>query len=84
MTHGSTCTRRVQPIFAVTLAAALLVRGVGQSLELTSIDPPAPPGSTSPALAAEDPTTLIKEHEILMTWLEPGAAGGRLRFAPAA
>ena len=53
----------------------------GPSLALTSIDPPAPPGSTSPALAAEDPTTITREHEILMTWLEPGETGGRLRFA---
>ena len=53
----------------------------GPSLALTSIDPPAPPGSTSPALAAEDPTTVTREHEILMTWLEPGETGGRLRFA---
>ena len=30
----------------------------GPSLALTSIDPPAPPGATSPALAAEDPTTI--------------------------
>ena len=53
----------------------------GPSLALTSIDPPAPPGSTSPALAAEDPTTVTREREILMTWLEPGETGGRLRFA---
>src|SRR5438552_10687466 len=53
----------------------------GPSLALSSIDPPAPPGSTSPALAAEDPTTITREHEILMTWLEPGETGGRLRFA---
>ena len=47
----------------------------------TSIDPPAPRGSTSPALAAESPTTFTKEHEILMTWLAPGKSGGRLQFA---
>jgi hypothetical protein len=52
-----------------------------QSLAPTSIDPPAPPGSTFPALAAESPTTVTKEHEILMTWLAPGKSGGRLRFA---
>lgn len=46
--------------------------------EPTAIDPPAPPGSTSPALAAEGATTASKGHDVLMTWLEPD---GRLRFA---
>ena len=44
----------------------------------TAIDPPAPLGSTYPALAAEGATTVRKGHDVLMTWLEPG---GRLRFA---
>ncbi len=43
-----------------------------------SIDPPAPPGSNLPALAVEGPTTFSKEHEVLLTWLEPR---GRLRFS---
>ena len=63
-----------------TAGEAALVHA-GPSLERMSIDPPAPPGSTSPALAAEDPTAVSKEHEILITWLEPGEAGGRLEFA---
>lgn len=45
------------------------------------IDPPAPPGSRLPALAAEDATTLRRGHDVLMTWLEPREGGGRLRFA---
>ncbi len=53
----------------------------GQSLEPRSVDPPAPPGSMSPALAVEGPTTAVKDHEILMTWLAPGESGGRLAFA---
>ena len=53
----------------------------GLSQKLISIDPPARPGSTSPALAVEAPTTVIREHQILMTWLEPGESGRRLRFA---
>jgi peroxiredoxin len=53
----------------------------GRSLQPTSIDPPAPPGSTSPALTAESPTPGTKEHEVLMTWLAPGESGGRLMFA---
>jgi peroxiredoxin len=53
----------------------------GQSLAPTAIDPPAPPGSTFPALAAEGAATVTKEHEILMTWLAPSASGGRLSFA---
>ena len=53
----------------------------GESLEPARIDPPAPLGSTSPALAAERPATVTKEPEILMTWLVPGKSGGRLRFA---
>lgn len=55
--------------------------GAGEALEPVSIDPPAPPGSGSPALAAENVTTLRRGHDVLLTWLEPGAAGGRLRFA---
>ncbi len=45
------------------------------------IDPPAQPGSATPALAAEGPTAVAREHEILMTWLEPTESGRRLRFA---
>ncbi len=45
---------------------------------MVSNDPPAAPGSAYPALAAEGATTVDKGHDILMTWLEPGA---RLRFA---
>lgn len=48
---------------------------------ITPIDPPAPPGSTLPALAAEGPTTFNREPEVLLTWLEPGERGGRLKFA---
>ncbi len=48
---------------------------------VTSIDPPAPPGSTSPALAVEPPTTLNTEFEFVMTWLAPDKLGGRLMFA---
>lgn len=53
----------------------------GLSLELLPIDPPAPPGASAPALAAENVTTLRRDHDVLMTWLEPGEGGGRLRFA---
>jgi len=49
--------------------------------QIVSIDPPAPIGSTFPSLAVESPTTVIKEHQILMTWLEPGESGRRLRFS---
>ena len=48
---------------------------------LVSIDPPAPLGSTSPTLAAEKYITVNEEHDILMTWLEPGKTGGKLMFA---
>lgn len=49
---------------------------------ITPTDPPAPAGSTAPAIAAESPTPGASDHpEILMTWLEPGASGGRLRFS---
>lgn len=96
MTRVGRCTRRGKAvsagIFTATLAAAFAAGPpetagepapveAGPSLAPTSIDPPAPPGSTSPALAAEGPKTVTKEHEILMTWLEPGESGGRLRFA---
>lgn len=69
-------------VFAAALAAlAGLASGdVQPSLEPVSIDPPAAPGSTSPAVATESVTTLREEHDVLMTWLEPGAAG-RLKFA---
>ena len=74
-------TRRVHPgsasIFAAILAAVVCVAlgeeqplepgEAGQPLEPTSIDPPAPLGSTSPAIAAEDPTTVSTEHEVIMT-----------------
>ena len=53
----------------------------GKSLEPRSIDPPASPGSLSPALAAEGATTASKGHDILMTWLEPDQSGWALRFA---
>lgn len=49
--------------------------------ELLWIDPPAPAGSRFPALAVEGPTTVIKGHQILMTWLEPNKPGWRLRFS---
>ena len=75
-------------IFAALLAAVVCAAwGEGQpadagpSLQPTSIDPPAPPGSTSPAIAAEDPTTVSREHEVIMTWLAPGEHGGRLSFS---
>lgn len=51
------------------------------SRSFISIDPPAAPGSISPALAVEGPTTLIRNHQILMTWLEPYESGRRLKFA---
>ena len=51
---------------------------VGRSREIASIDPPAASGSTHPTLASEAVTTLRQEHDVLMTWLEPG---GSLRFA---
>jgi peroxiredoxin len=53
----------------------------GSSFAATPIDPPASPGSGSPALAAENVVTLRRGHDVLMTWLEPGESGGRLRFA---
>lgn len=76
-------------IGAVLLTVGCLSLAQAQSLgakadpaqEITSIDPPAAPGSTLPALAVEGPTTVIKEHQILMTWLEPAEFGSRLRFA---
>ncbi|RPH54353.1 hypothetical protein EHM82_06995, partial [bacterium] len=74
--------RRSAAIFVALLTTvACLASSQEQSLASTSIDPPAPAGSTLPALAVEGPTTLNREHEILMTWLEPGEPGGRLRFA---
>jgi cytochrome c biogenesis protein CcmG, thiol:disulfide interchange protein DsbE len=46
--------------------------------EPVPIDPPAAPGSTSPALTAEKPTVSSRDHDVLMTWLEPG---GKLKFS---
>lgn len=67
---------------AFLLLAASAVPGRAQEpLTPAAIDPPAPPGSILPAVAAEGATTVTREHEILMTWLEPGEARGRLRFA---
>ncbi len=53
----------------------------GPPSEPVNIDPPARPGSTLPAVASEDVTTLKREHDVLMTWLEPSASGGRLKFS---
>ncbi len=66
---------------AVASFAAPFDAGPSPGGHPTSIDPPAPPGSASPALAAESPATAGKEDEILMTWLAPGESGGRLLFA---
>ncbi len=49
--------------------------------EIAEIDPPAAPGASSPTIASEGATTVTRDHEILMTWLEPGESGERLRFA---
>lgn len=82
-------------LFAATLAvAAMLTMAEGptepppdpfslesSSLDPTPIDPPAAPGSTSPAIAAEGATTYLKGHYVLMTWLEPGDSGGSLKFS---
>jgi len=68
----------LQPGSVAVIAATLALACLASGQEPRSIDPPARPGSTSPALAAESPTTVSKEEEILMTWLEPD---GRLRFA---
>lgn len=53
----------------------------GPDLVPTIIDPPAEPGSTSPTIAAEIPMTQVDRYDILMTWLAPGAKGGRLMFS---
>ena len=65
-------------IFVATLAA---FADLSLAEELTSIDPPARPGSSHPAIASEGVTTLREEHDVLMTWLEPGPSGMRLRFS---
>lgn len=70
-----------QPGEAETAVQTGAAPPVVRASKATPIDPPAPIGSTSPALAVEGPRTVTKEHEILMTWLEPGESGGRLRFA---
>jgi thiol-disulfide isomerase/thioredoxin len=53
----------------------------GEVPEPLPIDPPTPPGAAFPALAAESATTVSQGHDLLMTWLEPGEAGERLKFA---
>lgn len=64
-------------VLTVAAGFALMpASGLGES-----IDPPAPPGATAPALAEEGATSVTKEHEILLTWLEPWNGGQRLRFA---
>lgn len=73
--------KSVGTFVAALTTVACLALGQEQSPPPASIDPPAPPGSMLPTLAAEGPTTVNKEHEILMTWLEPGEPGGRLKFA---
>ncbi len=45
------------------------------------VDPPARAGAMSPAVAAEDATSVTQSHEVLMTWLEPGDDGPKLMFA---
>ena len=66
---------------AATSFADETKQATGESLKPVWIDPPAPPGTTSPAIVAEDPTTVSREHELLMTWLEPGEYGGTLKFS---
>ena len=77
------------------IATACLIAGVAEgapavapaaapapaSSALVRIDPPAPVGSILPGLATEGATTVSKGHELLLTWLEPGAKGGRLAFS---
>jgi peroxiredoxin len=54
---------------------------VKTAAQVTSIDPPAAPGSTALALTAETDRILGRDF-ILMTWIEPYADGqSRLRFA---
>ncbi len=76
-------THRLRALSAITFVAMLtawsgVALGEGETTKLGSFDPPASPGSTSPSLASEDLTTITRQHEILMTWLEPD---GGLRFA---
>lgn len=83
---------RIGSIFTVVLVlfllAALSFRSVVVAAENdeaqlvpTRIDPPAPPGSILPALATEGATTFNRENDVLLTWLEAGATGGRLVFS---
>ncbi|HEX4955358.1 MAG TPA: TlpA disulfide reductase family protein [Thermoanaerobaculia bacterium] len=73
--------RSVGTFAAAVAAIASWAMGEGPSAEPTWIDPPAVAGATAPALAAEGATTFNKEHDLLMTWLEPQSSGGRLKFA---
>ena len=72
---------RAAPVAAALLAAVSTPKAAEAQPPPLSIDPPAPPGSVSPTLASEKATTADKGYDILMTWREPGEAGGRLKFS---
>lgn len=84
--------RRTAALLAALTVGGWIVRGEGGSpapaspaaaaagAALKAIDPPAPPGSTSPAIATELPTPQATAHDILLTWLTPGTRGGKLMF----
>ena len=80
--HVKAGTRRVRSGLAGFLSALLgAFAGAAWSEGPTVIDPPAALGTSFPAIASEDATTVDKGHDVLMTWLEPGTAGGQLKFA---
>lgn len=66
---------RCLSLFGILLLTAAM-RATGG--EPVPIDPPAAPGSTSPALTAEKATVASRGRDVLMTWLEPG---GKLKFS---
>jgi thiol-disulfide isomerase/thioredoxin len=68
------------PILVWTLSGAGLSAAAPPPERIT-LEPPAPPGAFGPALAAESSQLVVGTQELLLTWLEPSAAGATLRFA---
>ncbi|MEM7349247.1 MAG: TlpA disulfide reductase family protein [Acidobacteriota bacterium] len=78
--EGEPAKAELEPPQVASLADSATAEA-SDSLVPVPIDPPAANGSTFPALASENVTTLRRKHDVLMTWLEPGEADGRLKFA---